>query len=788
MKKQNSLKVRLILAVSALVILAILVISITTVYSLYSNGQKEAASIREKEMNIYRAKLTDTLDMVFTAVEDIYHNYNTDRYLEKVYGSRLKSVVDSAYSIIADLQNQVKNGSITERIAKRKASEYIKNIRYSNGTGYLWINDTTLPYPRMIMHPTVPALDGKILNSTTYNVVEGTKENLFTAMVKATAKSGEGYVRYLWPKPTADGLTKDQPKLSYVRRVAGWNWIIGTGIYIDDARGDMLESIKNSVKQFRYDKGVGYFWINDMSRPFPKMVMHPTVPALDGKTLDNKKYNVVKGTGENLFVAMVNACAAKGDGFVQYKWPKPTENGLTKEQPKLSYVRLFKPLNWIIGTGVYIDDIDKKVTASSQRIRLQTLSLVKKFTFTAVIILAVIIVILIFMISRITKPIIETTRMLEELSKGEGDLTKQLLIHSKDEVGRMSEHFNTFMSKLKNIISGMKSVTVQSGDIGRNLKTNTDQVKTGMNNLVESSEGVKQDNLLLSTEIGESKSSVDEISDFFSQLLVLIESQSAALTEASAAIEEMAASIRNISSVAREKKQFSSNLVSLAEAGETEMNKTINSVTEISESAAEVLEMIKIINDIAEMTNLLSMNAAIEAAHAGSAGAGFSVVANEIKKLAESVEGNVQDISSSLHTIVEKINGTLDISKNAAGSFHTISSGVKDVSSGIDEMEQGLHELALASDQISEAQSDLMNTTETINESSRTLGSKTVSITEAIEKVVSLSGKTTEKMNIINNLVHDMNSNISNLYNLGIKNEENINLIEKDIEKFKTDA
>lgn len=787
MQRRKSLKVRLIFTVSALVVLAIVINSFITAYSLYINGVKESASVREKELKVYKGKLQDTMDLVFAAVEETYKNYNTNSYLEKVYGNRLKSVVDTAYSIVLDLQDQENRGLIAGKNAREKAAELIKKIRYNNGTGYIWINDTSLPYPRMIMHPTVPALNGSVLNNSKYNVVEGTKENLFSAMVNVTAGTGEGYVRYLWPKPTSEGLTKDQPKLSYVRRVDGWNWIIGTGIYIDDAQTDMLEAIKSSVRQFRYDKGTGYFWINDMSKPFAKMIMHATVPSLDGKVLDNKKYNVVDKTGENLFSAMVNVCSEKGSGFVKYKWPKPTKDGLTEDQPKLSYVRLFKPLNWVIGTGVYIDDINKNVEILRRGIQLQTVSLVKKFVFSSIIILAVIITVLIFMISRITRPIINTTGMLEELSKGEGDLTRELIVNSSDEVGQMSEHFNTFISKLKIIISGMKSVTVQSGDIGRNLKSNTDQVKEGMNNLVESSESVKKDNQLLSTEIGETKSAVNEISNFFSRLIELIESQSAALTEASAAIEEMAASIHNISSVAKEKKEFSDNLVSLSESGENEMNKTINSVTEVSESAAEVIQMIKVINDIAEMTNLLSMNAAIEAAHAGSAGAGFSVVANEIKKLAESVGGNVKDISSSLQTIVEKISGTLDISKNAAGSFHTISAGVKDVSNGLNEMEQGMHELTLASDQISEAQSDLMGITGTINESSITLGSKTVSITEAIEKVVSLSGRATEKMNLINSLVHDMNNNISSLYALGVKNEENITLIERDIGKFKTE-
>lgn len=559
MNKRNSLKTRLIVTISTLMVLMAAVITGITVYSLYANGEEEIALIRENELEIYKTKLNDTLDLVFTSVKETYANFNNNEYLEKVYGNRLKTVVDSAYSIIKDLQTQVSDGKISVRIAQSRAKELIGNIRYSGGTGYIWINDTGTPFPRMIMHPIVPALNGMILDAEKYNVVEGTKENLFAAMVKVCNAEGEGYVKYLWPKPAGNGLTEDQPKLSYVRKVDGWDWILGTGIYIDDAKADMLKTIKTSVSQFRYDNGTGYFFIIDTSKPFPKVVMHPISPALIGKIMDDPKYNVIKDTKENLFTAMVNICEKNGEGYVQYLWPKPTESGVTEQQPKLSYVRLFKPLNWIIGTGIYINDIEARVAEKQDTIQNQTLTLAKKFAFSALLLILIMMVILIFMINRITNPIIKTTAMLEELSKGEGDLTKHITVGTKDEIGLMADHFNTFISKLKAIINGMKSATVQSSEIGKELKTNTDQVKSGMSDLVTSSENVKKENEILNQELGESKTAVDEINEFLNKLVGMIESQSSALTEASAAIEEMAASIRSISNVAAEKKGFQTN-------------------------------------------------------------------------------------------------------------------------------------------------------------------------------------------------------------------------------------
>ena len=92
------------------------------------------------------------------------------------------------------------------------------------------------------------------------------------------------------------------------------------------------------------------------------MIMHPTAPALNGQIMDDAKYNCTLGDKKNFFNAMVTVCAEKGEGVVDYLWPKPTKDGLTTPQPKTSYVKLFKPWNWVIGSGVYLDDIDAAIT------------------------------------------------------------------------------------------------------------------------------------------------------------------------------------------------------------------------------------------------------------------------------------------------------------------------------------------------------------------------------------------------------------------------------------------
>jgi len=122
------------------------------------------------------------------------------------------------------------------------------------------------------------------------------------------------------------------------------------------------KNVLSLIEQLRY-RDNDYFWINDLE---PKMLMHPNFPELDGKNLSDDK----DPTGKYLFVEMVKICKEKGEGFVTYMWPKP---GATQPVPKLSYVKLFKPWGWIVGSGIYFDDVQVEITRMRWNIIVSTL-------------------------------------------------------------------------------------------------------------------------------------------------------------------------------------------------------------------------------------------------------------------------------------------------------------------------------------------------------------------------------------------------------------------------------
>ena len=174
---------------------------------------------------------------------------------------KTRQLVETAYGTLDYWYAKQKSGAIDEATAKREAAAAIKSMRYE-GKEYFWLNDFTEPIPKMIMHPTSPTLDGKVLDSDKFNCatsmqagsdgpveMTGGKKNLFVAFNEVAKRAGSGFVTYDWPKPLASGGTTKElfPKMSYVKKFDGWNWVIGSGIYIDDVADAVLERLEEDA-------------------------------------------------------------------------------------------------------------------------------------------------------------------------------------------------------------------------------------------------------------------------------------------------------------------------------------------------------------------------------------------------------------------------------------------------------------------------------------------------------------------------------------------------------------
>ena len=196
------------------------------------------------------------------------------------------------------------------------------------------------------------------------------------------------------------------------------------------SRTDAQKQAMELIRSLRYDED-DYFWINDMT---PTMVMHPTNPKLEGQNLSGLK----DPDGKFLFNEMVAIARQQGSGQVDYRWPKP---GSEEPVPKISYVELFQPWGWILGSGIYVDDVQAEFRDQALR------------AFSILLVIALLLAALVILIARsIARPLDEAVSAMANIASGEADLTRSLDNHGRDELTALGGHFNAFTGKLRSVV------------------------------------------------------------------------------------------------------------------------------------------------------------------------------------------------------------------------------------------------------------------------------------------------------------------------------------------------
>ncbi|MDR0497713.1 MAG: methyl-accepting chemotaxis protein [Treponema sp.] len=431
---------------------------------------------------------------------------------------------------------------------------------------------------------------------------------------------------------------------------------------------------------------------------------------------------------------------------------------------------------WCLLVGVPIDEIRQPIQ------NLMYISII----FAAVM-LVVAAVVTFFVAKSIVKPIIGVTLTLKDISEGEGDLTKTIIVHSKDEIGDLAHYFNETLDKIKNLVVTIKQKAVTLFDIGTELASNMTETAAAINEITANVQSIKGRVINQSASVTETNATMEQITFNIDRLNGHVERQTSAVSLSSSAIEEMLANIQSVTNTLVKNAANVKDLTDASEVGRTGLQDVAADIQEISRESEGLLEINAVMENIASQTNLLSMNAAIEAAHAGEAGKGFAVVADEIRKLAESSSEQSKTISTVLQKIKESIDKITRSTDNVLKKFEAIDSGVKTVAdqeenirNAMEEQSQGSKQVLQAITQVSEITQQVKGGSTEMLEGSREVIQESKNLEKVTEEITGGMNEMASGADQINVAVHRVND-------LSGQNRENIDLLVKEVSRFKVE-
>lgn len=447
------------------------------------------------------------------------------------------------------------------------------------------------------------------------------------------------------------------------------------------------------VSAMRYGEK-NYVFISDFNA---NMVSHPIKPQLNGKDMSQ----TADPDGFKLFSAFAELARSKGEGVVNYRWPKPGAESAVK---KISYINSMKEWQWVFGTGVYVDDIDEIFYTE-----------IAHAAVLLALLMPIILIVSVIISKSITQPITKISQAMQRLAQG--DFATKIDINSRDEIGKLATNINQTTDELSALIKQVEESCLMIKHSTQSAAATTIQTLDGVNRQKDQTEALA--------------AAVNEMS---------MTAQDVANTA-----DKTADNSRSANSDAINGREIVETTIGKINLVSSEMQGLLTTISQLEQDTEEVETILNVISNISDQTNLLALNAAIEAARAGDQGRGFAVVADEVRQLAMRTQESTSQIrelnerlkSAFSNAVVmvkkghEYTQNSTNSAEHAGDHIRTISEKINEILQMNDVVASSVKQQSIVADEINQS----ITTISTIAEETSLGANETAQASQSLDKM-----------------------------------------------------